>query len=415
MFKKTYSNLDIADNSEDTNSVIATHEDTNFANGENNNITIEENNSIAVEEDNSFVIDEDNSFAFDSEDINFTFDNSEDVSFITDNNKDISVDNDSMNPTVDSKKKNDHDEVVAVVCNICKQKWKPGNTTGTFTIHLNNKHKRNISLKQQTLLCFAAMPYISKDAKRINEINKKEFKITRNIFRLTTDNDANMIVAERELQVALLSLGNNEYMHYRCVAHILNIAVKHGMQLKTIIIEKIRNFIKKNNTFLMLQKFDKMKETLDYLVAKNKRQLEDLWLNEDEWKQMDAIDVRLVFTGLKRHLDQYLSSYEEDECYMAQSIMHKLEKYWNIIEQSTILHTLLDSHSKLITFVTCETRSTAISMLYECMLDYQEAPSNPLNTSTTRQKKDQEKQNQCLFFKSLLQQENAAQMENELE
>ncbi|CAG8657393.1 17102_t:CDS:2, partial [Cetraspora pellucida] len=91
-----------------------------------------------------------------------------------------------------------------------------------------------------------------------------------------------------------------------------------------------------------------MKETLDYLVAKNKRQLEDF--------------------------------YEEDECYMAQSIMHKLEEYWNIIEQSTILSTLLDPCSKLITFVTY-----------------------------------QEKQNQHLFFESLLQQENATLIENELE
>ena len=83
----------------------------------------------------------------------------------------------------------------------------------------------------------------------------------------------------------------------------------------------------------MLQKFNRMKETLEYLVAKNKKQLEDSWLDESEWEQIDAMlelfgpiyqatlllstssypaisDVRLVFMGLRHHLDQYLSDHE---------------------------------------------------------------------------------------------------------
>ena len=95
-------------------------------------------------------------------------------------------------------------------------------------------------------------------------------------------------------------------------------------------------------------------------------------------------DVRLIFIGLQRHIDQYLSTYEEDECYMAQSIMHKLEEYWDIVEKSTVLPTLLDPRSKLMTFVTCEERSAAINVLCERMLNYGEVPSN---ASTISQRK----------------------------
>ncbi|CAG8579081.1 2591_t:CDS:2, partial [Scutellospora calospora] len=527
MSQETHNDLDITSNSGDMTLAVEASKDINF-------------------EDDAIVIDnEDIDFNFvDNEDIGFAFDDSSYISFTPDNDENTNVNSDDVDSTIDSsskdtsvkysksvskrnghgqrtsivweffsEEKNEDQEVVAIVCNICKKKWKPGNTTGTFAIHLNNKHHRNISLKQQTLLRFATTPYTPKEAKRTNEITKSivdfivcyqlpftvvdnkyfrkmvsvldpryrvlcrqilsneimsqfenthekiinllenvssivsvtcdiwtaisnqaylgitihyiddnwelrsflldlihyldhhygthtkdllltlfnKFKIIQNIMGLTTDNDASMIVAGRELQVALSSLENNNFVHCRCAAHILNIAVKHGMQLETIIIEKVRNFIKKvrhsqllcdslrnicaiqeveylkpeldietrwNSTFLMLQKFNRMSEILEFLVAKNKKQLEDSWLDESD--SYPAIsDIRLVFIGLQRHLDQYLSNYEEDECYMAQSIMHKLEEYWNIIEESTILPTLLNPCSKLKTFVTCETRSAA--------------------------------------------------------
>ncbi|CAG8568272.1 6779_t:CDS:2, partial [Racocetra persica] len=55
----------------------------------------------------------------------------------------------------------------------------------------------------------------------------------------------------------------------------------------------------------------------------------------------------------------------KDEYYMVQSIIYKLKEYWDIIKQSTILPTLLDPYSKLMTFVICEAQSTTISILRE--------------------------------------------------
>ena len=73
----------------------------------------------------------------------------------------------------------------------------------------------------------------------------ENMKIISKIFSITTDNDASMLLAYRELKQVFSLLGNNEYTHYRCSAHILNIAVKHSMQLQTEVIEKVRNFVKK--------------------------------------------------------------------------------------------------------------------------------------------------------------------------
>jgi hypothetical protein len=469
---------------------------------------------------------------------------------------------------------NDHEEVIAIVCSLCKSKWKPGNTTGTLAAHLNNKHKSNISLKSSS---FITTPYTKKDYKHVEELNRRiidfivccqlpfsiadnpyyrtmintfdpryqtfcrqtlrneiinqfevtrekivkilesitsmvsitcdiwtsisnqsylgvtvhyidndwkarhflldlihypdnhygintkkllatlfeEMKIISKIFSITTDNDASMLLACRELKQVFSLLGNNEYTHYRCSAHILNIAVKHSMQLQTEVIEKVRSFVKKvkhsqvlcdalrsicvikeveylkleldvdtrwNSTFLMLQRFKKMKEILEFLVIKNKNYLENLWLNEEEWKNVDSMielfepifqatnllstntypvisDVRLVFISLQCHLDQYLSNHEIEECYMAQSIKHKLEEYWNIISESTILPTLLDPSSKLKTFRSHESRMSAIRILRTSILNYKsQSPSLP--SASTK-----DNQNLRLFFEAFLQQE----------
>ncbi|CAG8841929.1 14459_t:CDS:2, partial [Racocetra persica] len=46
-----------------------------------------------------------------------------------------------------------------------------------------------------------------------------------------------------ELQTALSLVKNREFIHYKCAAHILNIAIKHSMQLETTIIKKVRDFV----------------------------------------------------------------------------------------------------------------------------------------------------------------------------
>src|ERR1700722_15784719 len=87
------------------------------------------------------------------------------------------------------EEENDHEEVIAIVCSLCKSRWKQGNTTGTLAAHLNSKHKSNISLKSSS---FIATPYIKKDNKHVEKLNKKvidfiiccqlPFSITDNLY-----------------------------------------------------------------------------------------------------------------------------------------------------------------------------------------------------------------------------------------
>jgi hypothetical protein len=73
------------------------------------------------------------------------------------------------------EEKNSHEEVVAIICNLCKQSWRPGNTTGTLATHLNNKHKNNIILKQQTLTTFTDTPYTRKEECARTRLNNNTF------------------------------------------------------------------------------------------------------------------------------------------------------------------------------------------------------------------------------------------------
>ncbi|CAG8560128.1 2772_t:CDS:2, partial [Scutellospora calospora] len=165
MSQKTHNDLDITSNSRDMTLVLKASKNINFK----DDIIIVDNEDI----DFNFV---------NNENIGFTFDDSSDISFTSDNDKNTNINSDDINSTINSsnkdisvkynKKKNEDQEVVAIVCNICKKKWKPGNTTRTFAIHLINKHHRNISLKQQILLCFVTILYIPKETKQTNEITK---------------------------------------------------------------------------------------------------------------------------------------------------------------------------------------------------------------------------------------------------
>ncbi|CAJ0826170.1 8885_t:CDS:2, partial [Entrophospora sp. SA101] len=61
-------------------------------------------------------------------------------------------------------------------------------------------------------------------------------KITKKLLGITMDNAQSMIAAARELKI---KLENQEFVHQRCAARILNIAVQHGLQLSDPIIKKI--------------------------------------------------------------------------------------------------------------------------------------------------------------------------------
>ncbi|CAG8590638.1 34148_t:CDS:2 [Racocetra persica] len=183
-----------------------------------------------------------------------------------------------------------------------------------------------------------------------------------------------------------------------------------------------------NSTYLMLNKFLQMRILLDILVAKH-RDLLPLYLQEnncDKLKIMINIlrpifdateilststyptisDVRLTIFGLIRHLSPFLESTSSEDRLFVESINSKLKEYWNYIEESTTISTLLDPRSKTKTFTTTEQREKAINILQNQMKNY----SNQHNHIVSNIQKSKR-----FFFESLLtEQSSSPSIEDEI-
>ncbi|CAJ0649713.1 9935_t:CDS:2, partial [Entrophospora sp. SA101] len=129
----------------------------------------------------------------------------------------------------------------------------------------------------------------------------EEFSLCKKVLAMTTDNGSNM-----------------DFMHLRCGAHVLNLAVKEGIKLIDQPIEKLRKtassiqnsqpileelktiFEMKNQKFLipdldistrwnslynMIKKMLKIKDMVDILIAGN-RTLLQIYPNEEEWNDI---------------------------------------------------------------------------------------------------------------------------------
>ncbi|CAG8627487.1 3060_t:CDS:2 [Acaulospora morrowiae] len=223
-----------------------------------------------------------------------------------------------------------------------------------------------------------------------------------------------------------------EFGHYRCAAHILNIAVNHGMQLQTTLIEKENYITPKidiitcwNSTYDMLYRFKQMRAELDLLVTKH--HFEYIFLNQNEWKQINTIielhypileatillssssypiisDIRLSFGGILRHLDRFINDelHSEQECMIADSIRYKLNEYWLLLDKSITIAAILDPSSKLTTFLSDEKRNRAITDLRYIMNQYTPQISKTNTTSSKNKKRS--------FFKLLLEQQQTNEL-----
>src|SRR5687767_11743424 len=88
----------------------------------------------------------------------------------------------------------------------------------------------------------------------------EEFNINHKILALTTDNGSNMVACGEQIAVELDQEFNNmAFTHYRCAAHIINLAVKVGMNHVGNEIKKLRQFVVKiKNSPLFLDKLSEI-------------------------------------------------------------------------------------------------------------------------------------------------------------
>ncbi|CAG8713410.1 859_t:CDS:1, partial [Dentiscutata erythropus] len=109
-------------------------------------------------------------------------------------------------------------------------------------------------------------------------------------------------------------------------------------------------------------------------------------------------DICLTFLGLYHHLSKFIDNKSQitEQYIMADSIRFKLNKYWFILEESTII-TILDPSSKLLTFPTNNEKDTALTSLKNTITQY----NIPATTTTTTMPKLMPK-NKRKFFKLLL-------------
>ncbi|CAG8732073.1 8455_t:CDS:1, partial [Acaulospora morrowiae] len=76
-------------------------------------------------------------------------------------------------------------------------------------------------------------------------------------------------------------------------------------------------------------------------------------------------DIRLVIGGLIRHFEKFINegTHLDEDCMFADSIRFKLNEYWLLFDKTVTIATILDSSSKLKTFISEEKKIAAITSL----------------------------------------------------
>ena len=107
-----------------------------------------------------------------------------------------------------------------------------------------------------------------------------EFNLINKTLALTTDNESAMLVCGRILANNLQAeLDRQTFHHYRCSAHILNLAARHGLEIVDQDIVNIRMLMSKIKGSMVLcdelkelckmQKLDYLKPELDIVTRWN--------------------------------------------------------------------------------------------------------------------------------------------------
>ena len=97
-------------------------------------------------------------------------------------------------------------------------------------------------------------------------------------------------------------------------------------------------------------------------------------------------DTRLVFLGLRTHLEKYANDSSFSQCTMAALISRKINDYWMIMDCASTASAILDPRSKLSVFEQ-ESQSSArshIQSIYELYKSQFFSPTNSASPTPSR-------------------------------
>ncbi|CAG8458855.1 16676_t:CDS:2 [Cetraspora pellucida] len=210
-----------------------------------------------------------------------------------------------------------------------------------------------------------------------------EYSISEKTLALTTDNASSMILCATIVAEELQNFNNFEFSHYRCAAHILNLAVGSGLDFINESIVKVRSlmsYIKMSQpTINNLKKLCEIKN-IEYLAPELdvKHRWNSTYYMLNKWKRMESPLTMLVVDDLiirqkcpdendRANINDYLSRYKDDANFsqnqVATAIYQKLEKYWPILDENSQISTLLDPRTKLTAFRDLNEKTKAINLV----------------------------------------------------
>ena len=85
-------------------------------------------------------------------------------------------------------------------------------------------------------------------------------------------------------------------------------------------------------------------------------------------------DVRFYFLGIQEHLSDYIIKQGFSQNELALKILQKIEQYWNVVDSSTLVATVLDPRIKLTLFAEGEESTNAINAVRNLLPEYNMSP-----------------------------------------
>ncbi|GES86439.1 zinc finger BED domain-containing protein RICESLEEPER 2-like [Rhizophagus clarus] len=224
-----------------------------------------------------------------------------------------------------------------------------------------------------------------------------EFNLLEKTLALTTDNESAMVVCGRIIAEELTrELNDQSFRHYRCSAHILNLAAQQGIKIIDDEVVKIRELMKKikhstlrcdrlrelcsienltyykpqldvetrwNSTYYMIVKFQKMLRPIEMLAATD-QDIKKFVPDAQGWiKINDTLTL--------------LEPLEKATVLLSASSYPTISDYWEVVDSSTLASTVLDPRTKLTLFSTGEESTNAINAVKRRFSEYHTPMSQP--------------------------------------